>query len=354
MKTFGFIAFAAAGAAMLASAAAADNLGPKERRFDRIDTIVIDNFTGRIEVKIGGDKVSASLKGGKVPFPLAVSQNGARLALEAPERPHNYDIYDEIHARRYGDTNKALEKFLADYPTLEITAPAGTALDIDDPISIASIGDLGGALTIDGGLINAVAGDVASADIALAGSGDIKLGAVKGDLNAGVHGSGDFDAKSVGGEADLEVHGSGDIRVGDIGGAADLEIHGSGNLSVGDIGGAVNAEVHGSGDLNAGKAGKGGDFSISGSGDVDMARLNGPAAARISGSGNVEIGGGRAENLKVSISGSGDFILHGVSTNLDVNVHGSGLVQVAKNEGSLNMSGDGHIRIGGVTIDNDD
>lgn len=345
------ISAAAAMAALFSAAAAQDTLGAQERQFDGVDSLIISNFTGRIEVAIGGDRFSASMSGGSKGLPVEVSQNGAMLTLEAPERARNYRVHKEINWRRHGD--KAFGIFLADYPVLKITAPEGAALELEDAITIASVGDLNGALLIDGGYVDAIVGNVATADVGVHGSGDILLGAVSDDLKASVHGSGDIDVKSAG-ASELSVHGSGDIRIGEISGETKINVHGSGDIATGDIGGDVKIAIHGSGDVDTGAVENGAVFSIHGSGDIAMRSINGPAEARIRGSGNIDIGGGRAENLKVSVNGSGDFAFDGVSTNLAASVHGSGFVTVARNEGRLTTSGRGDVRVNGQMIEIDD
>ncbi len=333
--------------ALSASAFAQNTLGATQQQFEGVNTIIISDFTGRVIVETGGDRTSASLQGGTLNPPFDMSQNGSSLVFEGEERPRRFNISKEINWRRHGED--AFEIYLADYPTLKITAPPGTALELDDVITIAAIGDLNGDLVIDGGYVDVSAGDVASARIGLHGSGDIILGAVEEEFKASVHGSGDISAKSAG-SGDLSVHGSGDISVGAIDGDADLNIHGSGDIDTGDIGGDVTASIHGSGDINAGAASMSGEFSIYGSGDISMRSIDGPAEADVFGSGSIEISSGRAESLNVNINGSGDFVFGGVSTNLVAHVRGSGGIDIARNEGTIRMSGQGDIRVGGLQM----
>jgi putative autotransporter adhesin-like protein len=349
MKMFIFCALASG--AMVTAAVAQNNKDAAPQRFNGVKEILIENFTGRLEVEIGGAQTSVALQEGGASFPFDISQDGATLALEGEERPRNFDVQRKIKWRRHGE--KAFAVFLRDYPVLKITAPEGTTLNLEDAITIASIGDLNGALIIDGGYVDAVAGDVASAKVSVHSSGDLILGAVRDDLIASIYGSGDITAESAGASA-LSIYGSGDIGIGDISGDATLKIHGSGDIDTGDIDGGIVASVHGSGDINAGAVSQGGDFAIYGSGDMVMRRVNGLVDAKIRGSGNIEIEDGRAENLNISINGSGDFSFDGVSSNLTAYSHGSGSIEVARNTGSLNLSGTGAIRIGDRRIKNDD
>jgi len=332
-------------AAMFSGALAA----PQE--FTRVDSILITEFTGRIVVDVRDGAVTADIVQGGTTYNTDLSQDGTELRIEGEECPRRYNVSREIDWRRHGD--KAFEIFLEDYPTLTISAPAGTALDLDDAISIASIGDLDGDLIIDGGFVEVTAGNMASADVGVHGPGDIVLGAVRNNLKASVHGSGDISAETAG-DSDLSVHGSGNISVGDINGEAQMAVHGSGGIETGDIASTLSASIHGSGDIKAGAAVQAGEFSIHGSGDIFLREINGPAEAEIYGSGNIEISAGRAEALYVVINGSGDFDFGGVSHNLVANVKGSGGIDIARNEGTIRLSGRGDIKIGGVQFNDND
>lgn len=321
------------------------------QEFTRVDSISITDFTGRIVVEVRNGAVTADIVQGDRTYDTDLSQDGTQLLIEGEERPRRYNVSREINWRRHGD--KAFEIFLEDYPTLIISAPAGTALDLDDAISIASIGDLDGDLIIDGGFVEVTAGNMASADVSVHGPGDIILGAVRNTLEASVHGSGDISAETAG-DSDLSVHGSGNISVGDVSGEAEMAVHGSGDIETGDIARGLSASIHGSGDIKAGAAAQAGEFSIHGSGDIFLREINGPAEAEIYGSGSIEISEGRADALYVVINGSGDFDFGGVSNDLVANVNGSGAIDIARNEGTLRLSGRGDIRIGGVQFNDDD
>ncbi len=319
-------------------------------RFDGVNRVEISDFTGRITVKVEGAAVDATLIDGDKPFAVDISRENGVLVIDGPDRPRSYKIHHEINWRRHEE--KAFEIFLEDYPLLNLSVPAGTHLEFDDAITIATVGDLDGDIAIEGGYVEAIIGDVTNADIGVKGPGDIKVGVVANELRAGVGGSGDFEAVSAG-VAKLSVGGSGDLKIGAIAGDASISVGGSGDVETGDIGGAVSMSVAGSGNVTAGKIGAGADLSVAGSGDITAGSVNGHTKARISGSGDIEIADGRAEDLEVSINGSGDFIFDGVSTNLRASVNGSGLVSVAANEGSLHTTGRGEFRVGGKRLKRD-
>ncbi|MHA7871201.1 MAG: head GIN domain-containing protein, partial [Hyphococcus sp.] len=276
--TYGkFLALSGAAAALMSAANA--------ETYQGIDSILISEFTGRIIVDIAAGETTATLSGGDADYAVDLAQDGAVLSVIGEERPRNYRFWREIKWDRYGE--EALAKYLEDYPTLRISAPAGIALELEDAITIASVGDLQGALVIGGGFVEAVVGDVNTAKVSVHSAGDITLGDVRDDLKASIHGSGDIHVDSAGASR-LSIHGSGDIRIGEVRGDAVLKIHGSGDIETGDIKGAVETSIHGSGDISAGLVEAGGDFAVYGSGDTSVQHVNGPVDATIHGSGDIE------------------------------------------------------------------
>jgi hypothetical protein len=338
------IILAAIAAATLTSAAA-----QSETSYSGVERISLVDFTGRLEIKVGGK--GAKLRIDNDDGKLSVTEKEGVLTLAGPERPRRYNVSKEIGWA--GDHDKAFARFLDDYPTVVITAAPGTDLLLDDAIAMISAGDIGGELMIEHSYLEGNIGDVAVADIGVYGPGDLTIGAVRGNFSAGLGGSGSIAAISAA-NADLKIGGSGDIEIGAVDGDLSAKIGGSGDIRTDNVGGRIEATISGSGNIGAKKVAKGGEFRISGSGDIVLASVNGQVSASIAGSGDIDIGGGRAEDLDVSIHGSGDFHFKGVSTNLRATVNGSGSVVVAENEGSLYTSGRGHFRVGDVVIDKDD
>ncbi len=315
-----------------------------------INEIVVEDFTGRIVVNVGGTQASANLQAASAGSPTDLYQNGSIVHFAGEERPRNFDISREIGWRRHDEN--AFAEYLTDFPILTISVPAGTALKFEDVITIAAIGNLNGEFEIDGGYVDVDAGDMLSADVSVHGPGDVMLGHVQEELIASIHGSGDISVKSAG-ETRFSVHGSGDASIGTVSGDATLNVHGSGNIDTGIIDGAIRASIHGSGDIHTGTVAQSGELSIHGSGDISLETINGPASADIFGSGNITISSGRAQSLRVSINGSGDFDFGGVSTNLVANLRGSGGIDIAQNEGTIRTSGRGDIRVGGIRVNDD-
>ncbi len=320
--------------------------GDIETEVEGAKSVSFSDFIGRIDIATHDGPMQAMFYGVREDFVLTGEERGGVLYVKGPERL-SMDAINRKFWRRGGDFDDRMDAFLKNYPRVKILVPRGASVSIDDSVTSARGGNIGGDLKIDGGIVAAEFGDVANAFVDIDGAGDVMVGEIVKMLDLNINGSGDFEAVSAA-KADLAVNGSGDIDLGDIDGAAKARINGSGDISVADVDGPLSLAISGSGDVETGAAKQGASISINGSGDVSMISVNGPTTATVSGNGDIEIAGGRAENLNVTISGSGDFSLAGVSTNLTAKVGGSGAVSVKRNEGALAMAGDGDIIIGGV------
>lgn len=113
------------------------------------------------------------------------------------------------------------------------------------------------------------AGSAASAKVNVAGSGDVTLGKIAGDLKANIAGSGDIRAASIAGDLNARVAGSGDVKV--DGGQARMmtaSVAGSGDVAFGGVAQQLDARVMGSGDVSAARVVGAVNKSVMGSGDV--------------------------------------------------------------------------------------
>lgn len=119
---------------------------------------------------------------------------------------------------------------------------------------------------------DAHAGGAQSADIMIAGSGDVVVRDIRAGLVAVSTGSGEITASSVDGPFNVRIAGSGDIKA-NGGQVTDL-----------------NAQVAGSGDVRFGGVARSLTASVAGSGDVNVAEVTGPVSKRVFGSGEVTIG----------------------------------------------------------------
>ena len=142
------------------------------------------------------------------------------------------------------------------------------------------------------------------AELNLAGSGDIALTRLAGDLRARLPGSGELVVDSVR-AADVDVAGSGDVRIGAVQSGLAAAIAGSGDIGAASVDGPVDARIVGSGDIRLRQ------------GDASSFR------ARIVGSGDISYGG-TVGNLDASISGSGDIRVRRVTGTVSRRVMGSG------------------------------
>ena len=152
-------------------------------------------------------------------------------------------------------------------------------------------------------------GHTNSLDLHNSGCGDWTVAPVNGPLNIGVAGSGDVSAAGAG-WAEVRVSGSGDVKLGEVRGALTAAISGSGDVAAASINGPLDARIAGSGDvqvrggrattMHARIAGSGDvtmkgpadslDASIAGSGDVNVGHVSGPVTKHVSGSGDVNVG----------------------------------------------------------------
>lgn len=144
------------------------------------------------------------------------------------------------------------------------------------------------ALEVESGSGDTQAANIASLDYH-SGSGDLNLDRVAGAVSVTV-GSGDVVASHVG-SFKLGSAGSGDMRVTDVQGDVAIGHVGSGDLTFSDVRGGVRADSIGSGDFSAEKIG--GDVTIGaiGSGDVSAKTIGGSLTVRSAGSGDIHHSG---------------------------------------------------------------
>lgn len=114
--------------------------------------------------------------------------------------------------------------------------------------------------------------DAGSANVAMAGAGDVVFGVVRDGLTVSIAGAGDFIAARADGETNIAIQGSGDVTIrGGHASALSVAIAGAGDV-------IHNGEV---GDL---------DVVIFGAGDVLVRRVSGEVTRRVLGSGEVVVG----------------------------------------------------------------
>ena len=237
---------------------------------------------------------------------------------------------------------------LEDYPVLNITLPANTALVIRNSI-----------------LFTQGEPDVRSADIDLAHCGSTKLGNIQNNLTLDSRGSADISVGDTGrvqailrgsgdlsgrnsGKVNIAANGSGDVELGSTK-ALDVSVHGSGDLETSDIEGDVKISSHGSGDVELGEIDGSLIYSGHGSGELEVSSVTGPSLSlKSNGSGDIDIASGEVEKLMVSVSGSADVEYDGKAGKANLRTSGSGDISVNRVDGlaEVKASGSGDIDVG--------
>jgi hypothetical protein len=189
---------------------------------------------------------------------------------------------------------------------VRITAPTGTPYDVDGMVGQINAGDIDAPLRLDGHALQARFGRVTRATVAIAGSGRIELGAIKETLELEVAGSGNFSAASAQ-SAEIEIAGGGDVVIGPLAAGLSAEVAGSGDIRVAQVNGPIEIDIAGSGGVLI-DGGNAPSFSveIAGSGDVVFKGHAVNPSVEIAGSGNVTVGS-YSGSLNQDVMGSGEF-----------------------------------------------
>ncbi|NHK29274.1 hypothetical protein FF098_015250 [Parvularcula flava] len=323
----------------------------KSSDFSGFDTLMLEDFIGTVSVTIGdGDGMSVTIddrNGGKEP--VLVEQRGSTVRVYSRDEPDHKKIWKQLNWQR--DGSKAFRNFLTDYPVIQITLPAGTDLVADDLAAFVTVGDLNSDLTIESTIyMEGTIGNLTNADVNISGAGDLILANVTGEMSGNIAGSGSLKFDTVG-SADISIAGSGDVSARRVEGPAEVDIRGSGDVFLGEIGANADFDIAGSGDIEAGNVNGGLAVKIRGSGDISVGTINGPTEVDIVGNGDVSIKDGDAADMRVNISGSGDLDFGGIASNPSVSIRGSGDVYIRDYTGKVSTSGSGDITIGNIVID---
>lgn len=341
------------GAAVAAAALAASAIAQETYNYADIKSVRFETLFSTVEVKTGaGTETTLQITDGKdASYPLQIDAADGAITIRSDENPDELNWGRAVNWRRFHED--AFRVFLEDYPSIVVTMPMGTALDFEHAVVALKGGDTDGELSVSAGYVDGEIGNLASADIRIHGSADLKVGDISGPLDAAIHGSGDL---SAGGASTInaEVHGSGDMTLGASRGDAALRVHGSGDIKVREIAGRLEASIYGSGDINTGAVAGGADLSVHGSGDIDVASVNGATEVVIQGSADVHIAGGRADELRVRANGSGDFRFDGLAVNPDLSSTSSGSITIRSHEGEVRARGRGDIKVSGRHYGDDD
>jgi len=315
------------GVAVMATTASAQN----QSGTYSADTVSVENFIGRIEVRTGSSNqvsVAISNPGDRAEDPV-YSQSGNRVEIDGGQRIRNLNCNTRNGQMRVG--RRFSMNDIEDYPLLTITAPADIALELSRSAFKGEAGDLG------------------SLDLSMSSCGRFEGGDILDEAAIRISGSGDVSLGTIGQSASIEINGSGDVVMSDIAGSSSVNISGSGDVRTGNISGDAVVGINGSGDVQFGDV-SGLSVRISGSGDVEAQSLEGAFDARISGSGDIHVHDGRAEPFEASIHGSGDIRFGGTAVNVSVRESGGGDIHIGEMEGTVNWHRNGRtvLRVGGA------
>ncbi len=242
--------------------------------------VEIDALIGTLTVDIGtGPQVAYSIEGREADIKLVKTRvDGDRLVIEQTGTGSN-SLFTIMFDWGEGETKR-------EGVTVHLTVPEGTPFTIDGLIGKARFGDLKGSLSIDMAATDLKTGELSQARVSGAGAGDIDIARVTGAFV-------------------LNLAGGGKVRVGDVA-SADIDIAGSGDVTLGAIGGDLTIDIAGAGDIKAASVNGKVDIDIAGAGDIDIKEGTATSfSVDIAGSGGVKFGG-TANNPRVSAFGSGD------------------------------------------------
>lgn len=154
---------------------------------------------------------------------------------------------------------------------------------------------------------------------------------------------------AVGRSASLDLQDSGcDVwTIGDTAGEARIQESGAGAIRMGSAD-HLEAHLSGAGDVHAVTLRRGLAAHVSGAGGVNVEEVSGPLTADISGLGHVRVAGGRASDVRASVSGMGGVEFGGSAETLRASISGVGNVHVKQVTGAVTKSVSG---LGHVTVD---
>jgi hypothetical protein len=279
MRALLILAASAAALGFAGTAAAAD---PSVKIKDAAARVVVIP-EARSDVKVEFLTTNRSL-------PLTIRQRGSETIVDGNLKRNRINGCNSvmgktvIHVRGVGDVK------WEDIPQIVIRTP----LNVEIGANGAVFGSVGRTDSLELG--NAGCGDWTVANVkgklelSQAGSGDAKAGSA-GSAEINIAGSGDVTTQEIGGDLEINIAGSGGVKAASVAGALEANIAGSGDIVVaGGHSRSVEISIMGSGGVDFGGVAQKVDVSVAGSGDVRIARAEGPVSKSVAGSGEVIIG----------------------------------------------------------------
>lgn len=223
-------------------------------------------------------------------LPLTIRQRGSETIVDGNLKRNRINGCNSvmgktvIHVRGVGDVK------WEDIPQVVIRTPLNAEIGANGAV----FGSVGRTDSLELG--NAGCGDWTVANVkgrlelSQAGSGDAKAGSA-GSAEINIAGSGDVTTQEIGGDLEINIAGSGGVKAASVAGALEANIAGSGDIVVaGGHSRSVEISIMGSGGVDFGGVAQKVDVSVAGSGDVRIARAEGPVSKSVAGSGEVIIG----------------------------------------------------------------
>ena len=262
MRTLGFLVL------MLTLPLYAGPLSAAEKDFGPFDQdrAVIESFSGVVLVEVGDEPgIRATLDGPEEALEeFSVSERDGAVAIVGPrlgERSSstvvgNTTVIVSGGGRAevsIGSSSVTVIGEDEERVTLRLTVPEGTPLSLDRITGKATIGDTGAPLTV--ALLSGTveAGAVTDADLAINGSGDIRLRQVDGALSITVNGSGSIDvAGGAASELTGRINGSGALRFDGRAKTAEVSINGAGTVALSHVETRPVTHVAGAGSITVG------------------------------------------------------------------------------------------------------
>ena len=286
-------------ALMLPAVADTWTTGPA-RNFN-VRSITVDDIVGNVSVAVRDNgPITVQVSGLKHHVDaVSVGQDDGKVEVSGE---NFHDVWDWRHWFDFSEQSNNTGDL-----SVKVTVPRGSEVHIEDLVGDAQVGDTMGPFHLGAVSTHSTIGRVGDAHISLAGSGDVRMADISGDLHA-------------------ETAGSGKIVTGNVK--------------------SVHADVAGAGSINTGHVDGDLKLDIAGSGDFAATSLNGGLHVDIAGSGSVRIAQGTADPFHVDILGSGNIYFGGTAVDPHVDGVGSGSVSLHAMKGQLHNDGMANVRVG--------
>ena len=213
----------------------------RDHEFAAVETLVLKQLKSRLAIDVQEvDRVGLRIEGPTALVDaVSVALAEGVLTLEMPESsgPSGFQgtassltiVNDTVIVTT--TSGGSLTRW--DKLSLDLVVPEGLPTQIHGFAGTGEIGDTQGQIEVDLASGTLVLGRVASASLAISGSGSIRVSRVNGDLSVRVGGSGSVHVD--GGqtaELSVTVSGAGDVRIGAPADRATLQVSGAGQIHV--------------------------------------------------------------------------------------------------------------------------